>query len=211
MRARLLVLTVGHGSGAAVDLGTGALLRLHWPVGDDERGGERGKPALAPFDIVEVDARNDDGLPFPLDSVVAAGEPVPCGRLTGRRAERLLRPLVHPVSQPLLGGPTPTVPYWTLRDDQPTIALVDPSAGPVVQRDARLSLRCRFRWRRLDHDLPLDDPTVEQRLSHPTCVELRGGTLARALGWRPHRLVVALAPPDEGLCQKVVAGLLPKP
>ncbi|HVM10068.1 MAG TPA: hypothetical protein VM345_16495 [Acidimicrobiales bacterium] len=203
MRAELLVLAVGPGGGAAVDLRTGALVRVHWIDGLHE--------PLSPFDLVEADLRRDpDAVPFPNDTFLAAGARK-TGRLSGRRAERLLKPLVHPDNRPLLGTPTAEVAYWTLRHDQPSIALVAPTAGPVVERDNRLRLRCRFRWRRLDHDLPLDDPFVDERLSHPTAMHLSGGTLARALGWRPQRLVVALTPPRHGQCRKVVAGLLPKP
>lgn len=203
MRAQLLVLATGLGGGAAVDLATGALVRVHWTAPPEEH--------LEPYDIVVTSLhRADDHLPFPQDSFVASA-PEKQGRLTGRRAERLLRPLIHPDSRPLLGAPTAQVAYWTLRSDQPSVALVVPSAGPVVERDSRLKLRCRFRWRRLDHDLPLADPFIDERLSHPTAVHLAGGTLDRALGWRPHRLVVALTPPRNGQCAKVVAGLLPKP
>ena len=203
MRAQLLVLATGTRGGAAVDLRTCALVRVHWLSPPTE--------ALHPYDIVSADLeRDDDVLPFPQDSYLSTA-PEKQGKMTGRRAEKLLRPLVHPDNRPLLGAPATQVAYWTLRSDQPSIALVAPSAGPVIERDTRLKLRCRFRWRRLDHDLPLDDPSVDERLSHPTATHLAGGTLDRALGWRPHRLVVALTPPRDGQCTKVVAGLLPKP
>ena len=202
MSAQLLVLATGPGGGAAVDLDTGALARTYW-------ADPPARP-LRPFDVIEVRLARDDSLPFANDTFVAS-QPRTVGRMRGRRAERLLKPLVHPESQPLLGGVAPHVAYWTLRDDQPSLALVVPTEGPVVERDPRLRLRCRFRWRRLDHDLPLDDPVVDERLSHPTVNELRGGTLARALGWRPHRLLVALTPPRDGQCAKVVAAMLPKP
>jgi hypothetical protein len=40
----------------------------------------------------------------------------------------------------------------------------------------------------------------------------RGGPahLSRALGFHPRRLLVALSPPVNGYCYKVVAGLLPR-
>jgi hypothetical protein len=118
--------------------------------------------------------------------------------------------LIQPPSQPLLGTTTAAVTYWTL-GAAPSAALVTPAAGPVVERDRAMRLRCRFRWRRLDHDLPLEDSQLEERLSHPTATRLSGGTLARALGWKPDRLLVTLRPPIEGRCDKVVAGLLPRP
>ncbi|MBW3556999.1 MAG: hypothetical protein KY454_08705 [Actinobacteria bacterium] len=197
-----LLLLAGDASGAgAVDLSSGALLRVRWSV-----------PAgpFSAYDVVEARRSWDEGSAFAADSVVA-WDPVVVGRMRGRRVARLLKPLVHPPNAPLLGAVTPTVPYWTLRGDQPSLTLVEPDGGPVVERDSALRLRCRFRWRRLDHDLPLDDPALEEQLSHPTATSLAGATLARALGWKPDRLLVALTPPRDGLCHKVVGGLLPRP
>lgn len=202
MRVRLLILASDALGGAAVDLDSGALLRIHWT----EPGGE----AFGPYAVVEADRGWDDESAFAADSIVAGGA-VAVGRLRGRKAARLLRPLVQPPGQPLLGAAGPTVAYWTLRSGQPSLAVVTPEGGPVVERDQSLRLRCRFRWRRLDHDLPLDDPALEEQLSHPTATRMAGGTLARALGWKPDRLLVALTPPRHGQCHKVVASLLPRP
>jgi len=131
--------------------------------------------------------------------------------MRGRKAEKLVRPLVYRGNGPLLGAATASVTYWTLGGASPSVSLVAPAAGPVVERDVDLRLRCRFRSGRRDHDLPLDDARLEERLSHPTATRLSGGTLARALGWSPERLVVALSPPSEGRCQKIVAGMVPRP
>jgi hypothetical protein len=202
MRLQLLVLASTDAGSVAVDLTSGALRRVAW---------REPAPTFAPYDVVEAHGLPAvEELPFPTD-MVSAVDPVLVGTMRGRRARKLLQPLVHPGHQPLLGAPTPTVTYWTLRADAPSVALVEPNAGPVVERDRDLHLRCRFRWRRLDHDLPLDDPSLEERLSHPTATRLAGGTLARALGWKPEQLLVSLDPPVEGRCQKVVAGLLPRP
>jgi hypothetical protein len=202
MKLRLLVLASTPTETVAVDLATGALRRVEWREPMTLR--------LAPYDVIEAHGLADDELPFPAD-MRAAVDPVRLGTLRGRRARKLLQPLVHPANQPLLGAPTPTVTYWTLRSDAPSVALVAPAAGPVIERDRNLHLRCRFRWRRLDHDLPLDDPVLDERLSHPTATRLAGSTLARALGWEPDRLLVALEPPVDGRCQKVVTGMLPRP
>ena len=202
MRLQLLVLASTPFESAGVDLRTGALRRIAW---------REAAPIFSPYDVVEAHGLpGAEDLPFPNDSVPAV-DPVHVGVLRGRKAGKLLKPLVHPGTQPLLGAATATVTYWTLRSDAPSIALVAPAAGPVVERDHDHHLRCRFRWRRLDHDLPLEDPALEDRLSHPTATRLAGGTLARALGWKPERLLVSLEPPVEGRCQKVVAGLLPRP
>lgn len=202
VRVRLLLLAGDVAGGAAVDLATGALLRVRWAI--------RRSESFAPYDLVEADAAWDEASPFAGDAIVASN-PVTVGRMRGRRAARLLKPLVPPTNAPLLGAATPTVAYWTLRDNQPSLTLVDPESDPVVERDPSSRLRCRFRWRRLDHDLPLDDHGLDEQLSHPTATRLTGATLARALGWKPERLLLALTPPRDGVCQKVVGGLLPRP
>lgn len=201
MLLQLLMLSSSATGGAGVDLDTGALLRVEW---------RHRAPVFAPYDLVEAHGLASDDLPFPAD-MMSAVDPVLVGRLRGRKVARLLKPLVHPATSPLLGAATPSVTYWTIRGDAPSVSIVAPAAGPVVERDAEHHLRCRFRWRRLDHDLPIDDPRLEERLSHPTATRLAGGTLARALGWQPDRLIVALAPPAHGRCQKVVTGILPRP
>lgn len=201
MRLRLLVLTGTPSEVFGVDLRTGMLRRLAW---------RQEAPRFAAFDVIEVRGLAADDVPFPTDTTPAV-DPVLLGTMRGPRVRKLLKPLVHPGTQPLLGGATPTVTYWTLRIDAPSLALVAPAAGPVVERDPSSHLRCRFRFRRLDHDLPLADPALEEQLSHPTATRLAGGTLARALGWKPERLLVSLDPPVAGRCQKVVTGLLPRP
>lgn len=201
MRLRLLLLASTPTTATGVDLGTGALCRIEWTAP---------APAFAAYEIVEAEARSDESLPFPADSVLASA-PVRIGSMRGRKAEKLLRPLVYRGNGPLLGAATASVTYWTLGGASPSVSLVAPAAGPVVERDVDLRLRCRFRSGRRDHDLPLDDARLEERLSHPTATRLSGGTLARALGWSPERLVVALSPPSEGRCQKIVAGMVPRP
>jgi hypothetical protein len=152
----------------------------------------------------------DEAPPFAPDSVLL-GRPDTVGHMTGRRVERLLRPLVHPPAQPLFGFPAASAPFWELTGDRPSLALVAGAEGLAIRRTGLDSVRCRFRWRRLDHDLPLQDEAVVSMLVHPTVSQLGGRTLHRALGWRPHRLLVALTPPHDGRCHKVVAGVLPKP
>jgi hypothetical protein len=201
MQVRLLMLASSSRGGAAVDLEAGTLVRAHWT---------EAAPVFDPYDVVEASTADDEELAFAADSMVVSA-PVCVGSMRGRRVAKLLKPVVHPSNQPLLGAPGPTVAYWTLRSDQPSVALLEPAAGPVVERDGASKLRCRFRWRRLDHDLPLDDPRLDERLCHPTATRLAGGTLARALGWTPDRLLVVLTPPREGVCHKVVAGMLPRP
>ena len=201
MRLRLLLLSSTPASAVGVDLETSGLRRVQW---------REPAPVFDPYDVVEAQALRDEDIPFPSDTTSAI-DPVLVGRLKGRKAEKLVRPLVHRGSSPLLGAATPSVAYWTLGDAAPSVSLVDPAAGPVVERDGNHHLRCRFRAGRLDLDLPVTDPTLEEKLSHPTAARLAGGTLARALGWSPSRVVVALTPPEDGRCHKVVAGLVPRP
>lgn len=200
-QVELLVLAAGAGGCAAVDLATGALVRAHY-------SGATPTP-LAPYDVAVAELADDDDLAFAPESVVVADAPSRVGRLTGRRAERYLRPLLHPASTHLLGSVGPTVPFWTLRADHPSLGLVAP-AGITVDR-ARSGVRCQFRWSRVSYDLPLHDARVAGAVGHPAATRLTGRTLARALGWAPDRLLVALTPPRKGHCYKVVAAVLPKP
>ena len=185
-----------------MDLASGGLFRTHY--------GETVSEPLARYDIMTAEVINDDAVAFAADSVVIS-RVTRIGRLRGRKAERYLRPIEHPYSQPLLGFPSPAVAFWTLRTDQPSLALVAPAAGPVIERDRSLALHCRFRWRRLDHDLPLHDDLVARAMAHPTADRLAGTTLSRALGWKPHRLLIALTAPRDGQCHKVVAAPPPHP
>lgn len=199
---RLLVLASGPGGCAGVDLASGALVRAHYS-----------SPAAAafdPYDVVSAELAADDQIAFAPDSIVVAPVPRKAGQLAGRRATRLLRPLLHPAGQHLLGSIGPAVPFWTLRADRPSLALVNPAGGLEVER-AVDGLRCRFRWRRVSYDLPLDDPRLAGALSHPAAARLTGRTLARAVGWAPHSVLVALTPPRKGYCYKVVAALLARP
>ena len=148
-----------------------------------------GTESLARYDVITADVVDDDAVAFAADSrVIAHVERV--GRLRGRKAERYLRALVHPDSQPLLGFPAPAVAFWTLRTDRPSLALVAPYDGPVIERDWSSRPDCRFCWRRLDHDLPLHEMTWWRGpMAHPTADRLAGTTLSRALGWKPHCLL----------------------
>ena len=152
---RLLVLASSRRGLIGVDLDSGAFVRAHHPDRD----------ALAPFEVVA--GRIADGEPFvsPHEPEAAdlADAPQRVGRLTGRRAERYLRPLLHPSGTHLMGFPTPTVPYWTLEGDRPSVALLQPDAGPAVKQTPAGFL-CRFAWRGADHDLPLARLTTKRGL-----------------------------------------------
>lgn len=198
----LLVVAAGSRGCAGVDLASGALLR-----------GVFAQPCSEPlevYDVISAEPVKDDQVAFTADTVLLAA-PERIGRLGGPKVVKLLRPLVHPKNQHLLGVAASSVPYWTVPADRPSLALVNPTAGPVVERTSSYRLECRFRWRRLDYILPLDDPNVEEALSHPSVRRVGGRTLNRALGWKPRWLLVGLTPPRAGHCHKVVAALLPRP
>jgi hypothetical protein len=185
---RMLVLAPSSSECTGVDLATGALVRAQLPAGS-------GSSPLSPYDIARGRVVPDvlDDLAPPESLSVA--EPLSAvGRLTGRRAERYLRPLLHPRRRPLLGFTGPAIRYWDLDGRRPTVSLVTPAAGPdlVVRGD---EMRCRFGWDRHVHELPLDPPPAELG-------QLRKGKL---------RLVVALAPPRDGYCYKTVVSILPPP
>lgn len=200
MRRRVLVLAGGPNGAAGVDVDRNALVRLHFAG--------PGGGAVERYSVIEAEELADDTLAFATDSVVV-GPPVVVGSMGGRRTAKLLSSLTHPPSEHLLGFAAASAPYWSMG---PSLALIEPAEeGPVVERDWALRLRCKFAWRRAPHDLPLHDAFVAARLTHPTCDRLGGKVLARALGWRPQWLLVALTPPHEGRCHKVVAALLPSP
>jgi hypothetical protein len=176
----LLVLAGGPRGCAAVDLATGALVHAHWPHG--------GRP-LAPFAVVRGHLADEREEPDPVrpETLALRGSPRPVGNMARRRAERWLRPLLHPRSEHLLGFAGSATPYWTLSGDRPSVALVSPDSAPILVGD-----RCRFRWRHVVHTLPVLPTALS---SAPP---------------RPRRLLVSLSAPLRGHCYKVVAGLLPR-
>ncbi|CAA9271005.1 MAG: hypothetical protein AVDCRST_MAG76-3372 [uncultured Acidimicrobiales bacterium] len=177
----LMVLSVSALGLAAVDLASGAVVRTGSEILDSI--------TLCPYDVVSARlAAGAEPLdPTQPEAVALADAPVPLRRLTPRRAERWLRPLHHPEWTHLLGFAGPSIPFWQLDGTRPSVAVVP--ARATVRLDDGL-LRCRFLWRTLVHDLP---------------VAFRRGTpLPNEAG----RVVVALTPPFEGHCHKVVTGLL---
>lgn len=174
----LLLLAGGQRWCAAIHLGSGALLSARWA---------EPTTGLAPLLVARARVAGDRQEIDPLrpEELVLAGPPRPTGSAGGRRVEKLLRPVLHPTGEHLLGFPGPAVPYWTLTGTRPSVAVVAP-AGPPVVRDGQ----CRFRWRNLDHALPV----LPQALRQPPR--------------RPRRLVVTLSAPRAGHCYKVVAALL---
>jgi len=194
----MLVLAAEPHACVSVDTASGAFVRARYPEGAFAR--------LAPLDLATAELA---APATPVDAtrpelVDLAAAPRRVGRLAGRRAERLLRPLLHPRGRPLLGFVGPAVRFWTLTGDRPSVAIVEPERGPRL-RPTDHGYECHFEWRGLRHVLPLADRGAAAALD-------RWGPahLSRVLGFRPGRLLVALSPPVNGYCYKVVAGLLPR-
>lgn len=182
---------------AGVDLASGALVRA-WS------SSETVEP-IHPYDVVEVLVEGpDDTVPDPAqpEAFAVTAPPVVVGHLRGRRAERLLRPLLHPTGQPLLGIGATVVPFWERCSDHPSIALVEPEGAATLWRDGPY-LACRFRW--LDHEREL--PCLDRRVA----LQMDQAGQAWVAAPRRSRLVVALTPPIDGRCHKVVEAVLPRP
>ena len=193
-RVELLVLAAEPHACVGVDVDTGAFVRARYPAG--------AFADLAPLDLARAEVATpseppDSARPELVDLVDA---PRRSGRARGQRAERLLRPLLHPRGRPLLGSVGAAVAFWTLTGDHPSIALVEPEQAAVVLPTAA-GYECHFLWRGLHHVLPLADRRLVRALDRS------GRPRYRAL--RRRRLIVALSPPVNGYCYKVVAGLLP--
>ena len=175
---KLLLLAGGQRWCAAMHLETGALVGARW---DEPVSG------LSPFVVARARVAGDqsDADPVRPEEVTLDAPPRPVGTASRRRAERLLRNVLHPPGEHLLGIAGPAIPYWTLDGTRPSIAVVAPSPPPVVSGG-----RCRFRWRNVDHALPVLPQALADRPAHP------------------RRLLVTLSAPSQGYCYKIVAAFL---
>lgn len=194
---KLLVVAVDEVHCAGVDLESGGLLRTWSPVAVEEK--------IRPYDVVEVTVDSDiEAVPDPTqpEAVGLVGPARPVGRMSGRRCERLLRPLVHPKGQPLLGVTATAIPFWQRSPDHPSIAVVEPEGQVSLRRDHSY-LACQFEWQGHPRELPCLDRSVARYMD-------RSGRLRIGAG-KGTRLVVALTAPIDGRCHKVVESVLRKP
>jgi hypothetical protein len=195
-RLHLMVVATGRYHCAGIDLESGALVRAWCASPVDQR--------LGPYDVVAVTLTGDQDLvpdPSEPEALALEGQPRLAGRLTGRRARKLVRPLLHPEHAPLLGSHAPTVPFWERRPDHPSVALARPK-GPVVVTMDDNGMWCHFVWAGKPLVMSCQDPRLAASL-------LRRGRAYAIL--RPgSRLVVALEPPVEGHCHKVVESIVPR-
>jgi hypothetical protein len=193
----LLVLSGDGNHCAGVDLASGALVRAWMPDEFAQR--------LRAYDVVAVTLADDlEDVPDPHqpEAVRLAGPPEPVRRLQGRRVERMLRKLLHPQDRPLLGVAASVVPFWERRPDHPSIAVVAPAGSITLWRD-KPYLACRFFWQGHERELPC----LDRRMA--TLMDRTGRS--RMVATKGDRLLVALTPPIEGRCHKVVEALLPRP
>ncbi len=125
---RLLVLGDDPDGFIGIDLASGSFVRALHPPSPSVR--------LAALDVVSgrigppVDPP-DCARP---EAVVLESMPRRVGRVHPRRADRFLAPLTHPPQPPLLGFSGPSVPYWTLSGDRPSLTVVTPELGPQLRR-----------------------------------------------------------------------------
>jgi hypothetical protein len=205
---RCLVLAYGPEDIAAVELRSGAFVRLRVDGGMEEQDG------LLAFDVVDATWAEDpqrDDLAQP-EAVSLSGPPVLVGSLRGRRARRLLKSLVAPPAQHLLGFAGSAAPYWEFHGMRPSVALVAPSRGPLLfRRRGDDSVWARFGWPGSDHWLPVEDRRALACLWASGRDRLSGRGLTGALGFRPSYLLITVSRPRQGHCYKTVAALLPRP
>lgn len=194
---QLLVVAADEHQCAGVDLASGALVRGWSPVPSEER--------IRPYDVVEVTLDGHmDAVPDPAqpEALGLVDSPRPVTRMSGRRCERLLRPLVHPHKQPLLGVSASAIPFWERAATHPSIAVVEPEGRILLCRDGSY-LGCRFGWQGHERELPCLDRAVAGLMDRTGRTRMTAG--------KGDRLVVALTAPIDGRCHKVVETVLPRP
>lgn len=195
-KLRLMVVSTGGHHCVGVDLASGALVRA-WSFSAVDR-------RISPYDLVDVTVGGGPDLvpdPAEPDALVISGPPAYAGQLTGRRAGRLLRPLLHPEKAPLLGFHGPSVPFWERRPDHPSVTIAEPR-GTVTVTAGSGNMWCHFAWGLRPQVLACADPRLAAWMEHTgrERATVREGTY----------LVVALEPPVEGQCHKVVESLVPR-
>ncbi|HUB68998.1 MAG TPA: hypothetical protein VL984_01110 [Acidimicrobiales bacterium] len=192
----LMVVSTSRRHCAGVDLASGTLVRGWCESEIDDR--------LRPYDVVAVTVGGDEDIvpdPSEPEAVVLSGQPRLVGRLAGRRARRLIRPLLHPERAALLGFPGPSTPFWERSPDQPSVAIAQP-AGPLTVTFEAGGLWCHFVWGARPQVLACCDPRLAASMMRRRAnyVNVRPGTF----------IVLALEPPVDGQCHKVVEALVPR-
>ena len=190
----LLVVAVSGTHCAGIDMDSGALVRA-W-------SGAPPATRIRPYDVVQVTCDGDvDAIPDPAqpEAVSLSQPPVVADRMTGRRCERLIRPLLHPRHQPLLGVRASAIPFWQRSADHPSIAVVEPEGRITMVRNGSY-VGCRFEWQDHQRELPCLDRALASHMDRHGRTRLTAG--------KGDRLVVSLTAPIDGRCHKVVETVL---
>jgi len=184
----VLVLSCNRDDTIAVDLASGALVRLRvpWP--------EEHEPDLTAFDVVQATLAADPERDDLASQRRQRWRGSPASRdPAGRRVRHMLQRLAAPPDGPLLGFPGPAAPYWDFRGLRPSAALIVPTRGPqLIRRTDDHSTWARFGWDRDDVWLPVEDAMAARALDAARTERLSGKTLATALGFAPRYLLVSV-------------------
>src|SRR3954471_877149 len=197
----LLVLANEPNGSIGVDLASGAFVRARHPMtaGRTLRPFSVASGELAPGDM--FDASQPE-----LAELTSALRPT--ARLSPKKADRWLRPLLHPPRPPLLGLTGNALPYWTLEGDRPSVSLVEPDEIGIARAPG--GYVCRFIWQHTFHELVLRDRRLLAALQSAHVDRCGEHQVQRLLGHAPDRLLVALTPPIQGYCYKAVMAVLPR-
>ncbi len=197
----LLVLASGRRSTVGVDLASGTLLRTHHPVVPQR---------IEQFSVVSATVSHwQQQRPEQPEALDFLHPPTQTGRMVGWKADRFVRPLIHPSGHYLLGSQGPSVPCWMLDGDRPSVSIVEPET-PLTIIVSQRGVRARFGWNKHWVEAPVEDAQVLSQLDWLPKNPLSGRALTSALGFRPDRMVMAWSRPKSGHCYRVIAGLLPK-
>lgn len=210
---QVMVLSIDPTDLIGADMTSGVMVRARVPV----PAGERSAPPAelpAPFASVEARLADPPGLDDPSqpETLILSSAPTPAGTVGKRRARRLIDPLLVSPRGPLLGFPGPAARYWTFNGASPSVVLVRLAGDLLVYRSGTGNgAAVRFTWRGGQDRLPLGDPGALAALEASRADRLGPDALRRALGIRPRYVLVALTPPIDGNCYKVVKRILPRP
>ena len=197
----LLVLASEPSGSIGVDLASGAFVRARHPMVNGR--------VLRPFSVASGELAPGDMFDAAEPELAELTGPLrPTARLHPKRADRWLRPLLHPPRPPLLGLTGNAIPYWTLEGDRPSVSLVEPEEVGVARAPG--GYVCRFIWQHTFHEVFLRDRRLLAALESrriPNCGERQ---IRNLLGHAPDRLLVALTAPIQGYCYKAVMGILPR-
>jgi hypothetical protein len=197
----LLVLASEPSGSIGVDLESGAFVRARHPVAAGR--------VLRPFSVASGELAPGDMFDAAQPELAELTGPLrPTARIHPRKADRWLRPLLHPPRPPLLGLTGNAIPYWTLEGDRPSVSLVEPEEVGVARAPG--GYVCRFIWQGTFHEVFLRDRRLLAALESRQVQRCGERQIQHLLGHAPDRLLIALTAPIQGYCYKAVMGVLPR-